>query len=180
VKVIECPREHDVVTAVTSGRWLDASSSELREHATGCATCREVAEVAAAFTADRAAAFESAPVPSAAHVWWRAQMRARQEAARTVSAPLNVVQAFAAAAAIGLVAAILMAAWPATAWTPSSVEDLVSGWASGAVGAVRAIAFASPRSTVVFATIVACLVLMPIGVYFALSENESDASHPEP
>ena len=40
--------------------------------------------------------------PSSAIVWWRAQMRARQEAARLAEQPITIVHALSIAAGIGL------------------------------------------------------------------------------
>ena len=58
--------------------------------------------VAAAMAAESADARQEAAPPSAAIVWWRAQMRARQEAARAVERPLTIVHALAIACCIGL------------------------------------------------------------------------------
>jgi len=44
---------------------------------------------------------EAAP-PSSAIVWWRAQMRARQEATKAVERPLTIVHALAIACGLGL------------------------------------------------------------------------------
>ena len=59
----------------------------LREHVAGCGLCSDVAEIAGAFFEDRDCARAEAVVPSASAVWWRAQIRAREEAARLAVAP---------------------------------------------------------------------------------------------
>ena len=53
-------------------------------------------------------------------VWWRAQMRARQEAAQAAARPITVVQAIAGLAAAALVVACLVAASP---WLGSSLAS---------------------------------------------------------
>ena len=73
----------------------------LSRHVRECASCADVVDVTSALLADAVSArAESAP-PSSAIVWWRAQMRARQEAARAAERPLTVVHALAIACAAG-------------------------------------------------------------------------------
>lgn len=58
--------------------------------------------IAGAIAAEASVACREAQPPSSAVVWWRAQMRARQEAARAVERPLTIVHALAIACCIGL------------------------------------------------------------------------------
>jgi hypothetical protein len=180
VTLAECSREQEVVAAVVGGRWPMGCAEALREHVRGCAVCQDVANVATAFAADHDTGWAAAHVPSAAHVWWRTQIRARQEAARAVSRPLNIVQWFAVAAAIGLAIALVQIGVSAGVWSVSTLTTSIAAWPRATVAGVVSLALASREATVVFGTVVACLLLMPIAVYFALSENESDARSPEP
>jgi hypothetical protein len=59
-----------------------------------------------AIAAEAAVARREAAPPSSAIVWWRAQMRARQEAAKAVERPLAIVHAVAIACGLGLLASI--------------------------------------------------------------------------
>jgi hypothetical protein len=59
-----------------------------------------------AIAAEAAVARREAAPPSSAIVWWRAQMRARQEAAKAVERPLTIVHAVAIACGLGLLASI--------------------------------------------------------------------------
>lgn len=59
-----------------------------------------------AIAAEAASARSEANPPSSAIVWWRAQMRARQEARKTVERPLTIVHAIAIACGIGLLLSI--------------------------------------------------------------------------
>src|SRR5262249_61339232 len=63
VTVSECPREHEVVDAVASGRWPAHIGQDLRSHVDTCAICADVAVVAAAMQADRDRAWNDVQVP---------------------------------------------------------------------------------------------------------------------
>ena len=58
--------------------------------------------VAEAIAAEASLARSEATPPSSAIVWWRAQMRARQEAALAADRPITIVHALAIAAGAGL------------------------------------------------------------------------------
>src|SRR5260221_6864339 len=62
--------------------------------------------VADAIAADAALAHAEAQPPSSAIVWWRAQMRARQEAAQLAEQPITIVHALSIAAGVGLMLSI--------------------------------------------------------------------------
>jgi hypothetical protein len=108
VNPTECRNEAAIVAAVHAGRWPQAAG-DLAAHASGCAVCREVAEVAQSFDAERRSFNRAVTVPSAARVWWRAQMRARMEAAEVASQPLGFAQGIGAASAVAV--AILSIQW---------------------------------------------------------------------
>jgi hypothetical protein len=89
-----CPREAELLAA------LDAHAHHLSE----CDTCAEL--VAARVIGEaQAHEIETAHVPSAGQVWWRAQLRARAEARRAAERPIHVIQAVAAAVVAGAFAA---------------------------------------------------------------------------
>lgn len=96
---MSCPSERDVLDLVAIGQWPSRADATLRAHVAACATCAEVASIAAAV---REWASETEPaqpvkVPDASVVWYRAQVRAREDAARRASRPLLVAQLFAVA-----------------------------------------------------------------------------------
>jgi hypothetical protein len=62
--------------------------------------------VAEAIAAEAALARAEAAPPSSAIVWWRAQMRARQEAAAAAERPITIVHALAIAAGAGLMLSV--------------------------------------------------------------------------
>ena len=63
--------------------------------------------VAEAITAEASSARSEAAPPAAAVVWWRAQRRARQEAAQLADKPIAVVHALAIACGAGLALAFI-------------------------------------------------------------------------
>src|SRR4051812_36449519 len=63
--------------------------------------------VAEAIAAEASLARREAAPPSSAIVWWRAQMRARQEAARAAARPVTVIHALAIACFSGLALSLI-------------------------------------------------------------------------
>jgi len=97
-----------------------------------------VAEAMALESAD--AASEAQP-PSSAIVWWRAQMRARREAAELAEKPITVVHALSIAAGIGLMLSVIgyavagvkgSVAWLGGVWQSlgAAVSGLPPEWTS--------------------------------------------------
>ena len=87
--------------------------------------------VADAIAAEASTARREATPPSSAIVWWRAQMRARQEAARAVERPLTIVHALAIACGAGLLLGLVGTATSGladpTAWIAAVYQAVVSG-----------------------------------------------------
>ena len=63
--------------------------------------------VAEAIAAEASTARREAAPPSSAIVWWRAQMRARQEAAKAVERPLTIVHGLATRRGLGLLPSVV-------------------------------------------------------------------------
>lgn len=96
-----CPLEGDLLDALGRG----FVGAELAEHVASCPSCSELFVVAGALLDDRAQAIAEAPIPSAGTMWWRLQVRRRQEAEATARRSLLIGQAVTLAVAIGLVVA---------------------------------------------------------------------------
>jgi hypothetical protein len=163
----ECPHEQDVLDAVATGRWPDRVDADLRDHANACPVCRDTAEVAPLFFADRDAAWQ-ADVPSASSVWWRAQMRARREAAEQAARPLVLVEraalVYAGVVVFGL--GVLFGPW-LRAWGHAAV-----GFAQGLAPTQDAVAAAATNVGVVpIAVASAVLLLAPLVLYLAVSDR---------
>jgi len=86
--------------------------------------------VADAIVAEAARAQAEATPPSSAVVWWRAQMRARQEAARAADRPITIVHALAIACGVGLAVSLMGTAFAGVrqsiGWLTAGYQSLVS------------------------------------------------------
>jgi hypothetical protein len=152
MRVPECNRERELVEAVASGHWPDACGEELRNHIAACGVCKDVVVVARALHEEHACALEDVRVPPAGLVWWRAELRARQEATRVAERPMRFAHAFAAACTIGVALALLAGMLP---W--------VQEWL---------ISFSElPRLGVLIGALVAFIVAAPVALYFVLSDK---------
>jgi hypothetical protein len=96
--------------------------------------------IAEALAAEAAAARSEAQPPSSAIVWWRAQMRARQEAAQLAEQPITIVHALAIAAGIGLMLSVI-------GYAVAGVRGSL-GWVSNLAQSVAAAAAALPVDVV--------------------------------
>jgi hypothetical protein len=170
MKTIECAREQDVIAAVMSRRWPDRCDVDLRAHVAACGICQDVAEVAVAFGADQDSVSENTRVPTAPHMWWRLQMRARQDAARAARRPIAVAQGVVAAVIGGLGVAAIGFGWAAGSWSVAEVASGIQPAANAVVGSLLSFAATPPHATLIFGAIAAGLVLMPVAVFLALSE----------
>ena len=112
---------------------------------------------------DRDESLRDLRVPSAGQVWWRAALRAHAEAADTARRPLLWLQGIAGACAVAFVAALVTLAWPSMYDAALAVAALRPDVAP-ILDAVRPVLPAA-------LAVLACLVLTPIVVYFALSDD---------
>ena len=155
----ECPRESDVLDAIASARWPHRVDRELADHVAACAVCGDVAVVADAMRADRQAAWQDAVVPPSGQVWWRAEMRARQEAVRAASRPITVASGIAAVLTVALSIAAIGFAWPSIRRYVSSIE-IANGQMMG-----------SPFALPLLVALGALVVLTPLALYLVLSDE---------
>ena len=108
MKPWECAREQDVLDALASRRWPDRDP-EIAAHIAGCSVCTDLVQVAAAFRDGHEASWsETAVLPSAEVIWWRAQVRARTDAQRLAARPITIVQGLGAATAIAAAVVIIV------------------------------------------------------------------------
>jgi hypothetical protein len=161
----ECARESEVLEAVGLDRL-----HLVREHLDACASCAEVATVASALRRDLEAGCREAHVPSAGTVWWRATIRARAEAARTVSQPITLAQGIAGACAVGLAVGFGGAGWR---WlqTFTSAADLLVRLDARRDDIASASALVLQHALPLTLGLAACLVIAPLALYFALSDE---------
>ena len=166
----DCVHEADVVAAVLSRRW-DRANEELKHHAAACEICRDVVAVASMLSADQERARYEVRVPAAGQVWWRAAVRARLEAAHAVARPLTWLHGIAGACAVGVACAVIGIAWP-------SLREMASWFTFAAFGAdsrvadvAASVTDALQRSLPLAFVVAACIVLAPVALYFALSDD---------
>lgn len=162
----ECPHEPDVLDAVASRRWPDRLPPALAAHVVECGLCADLAEVARALRQDYEDAWAGARVPPAGLVWWRAEMRARAEAARVVSRPMLALHVAAAACALVAAALWLLIGQPRAL---AGLLETAQGLAALVAGSVATDAPVSARLAVALA-IGTSLLVLPAALYFALKE----------
>ena len=119
----------------------------------GCPECGPLLALAEQIRREFEHTQEHARVPTPEIVWWRAQMRAREEAARTAARPIVFTQALAVAALIGLLVSVVgRLTLPAMSWSKLSFQtDL-------------------PLVPIAIAA-VCWLVVAPAALYFAFSRD---------
>jgi len=123
MKPQECEFESEVLAAVVEARCPERADAELRAHAESCAICRDVAAIGTALEVDREELRSEAVLPDGGLVWWRAQLRARREAAKVAGRPITAAQVLALAAATGLAGACFGAT---SAWFQSALARIAA------------------------------------------------------
>ncbi len=165
----ECHWSSDVVAAAVAGELSHAADSELRRHLAECEPCRDLALVVSALRSERDRARREAPAPSAGLVWWRAELRERQEAARRATAPVTLVHA-AALVAVLIVAVVsfsTLARWAGTASLTEMLPTLPT-WSETA----QSLADLSPVLRWALALgATAWLILGPVALYLTLRRD---------
>lgn len=168
MRSVECPREQDVLDALVAGPWPGLREESLRVHVHTCRTCSDLVQVVVALNDAGGDLPDTAGLPSAGTVWWRAQIRARREAAREAAGPVTVAQV------VGFVSALLalsLVLWAAAPWL-SGFSALLPDVPSLDLDGIRLPAAADLlRWRWVLAALAAWLVLAPLAVYFATVED---------
>jgi hypothetical protein len=165
----ECPHEGSVLESVQTGQWPDHCRDELRQHVACCPLCRDLVDTAGPILdAGRDARLE-ATVPSADLVWWRAQFRARRDAACEAARPVALAHAASLALATVTALGLLVWSWPWLATSAASVirELPVLERELAPLGPTLA-GFTSRTLVIVLA---AWLLLAPVAIYIALSDD---------
>ena len=162
---IECAREADVLEAIACDRI-----ETVRGHVDACEICADLVAVVRAVLGERDAGCREAKPPSAAVVWWRASMRARAEAARVAEQPLSVARGIAGACAIGVVCALVAAAWRSALWF-QRIGDIAASLDASRVELVTASALVLEHAFPAIVAVAACLLVAPFAIYLALSNE---------
>jgi hypothetical protein len=155
---------------VLRGEWPERCDQELITHALACETCREVASIAAVIHDDAERARYEMQVPASGQVWWRAAIRARLDSTQAATRPITWLHGITGAAVIGVLLAVISAAWPLV------LPMLDRGWALAAAyfpsaDAATAVANGLRLSAMLGLIAAAVLLLAPLALYFALSDE---------
>jgi hypothetical protein len=137
--LLRCGREKEIAALIKAGHWPAASGEELRAHAALCRRCGELVLVKEAFQAARASAVRESAVREAkldspGLLWWRAQLRRRNEAVERIGRPVTGAQVFALAVNLVVAVGLIVAEWRnGAAWFkglaahPKMAEGLSAG-----------------------------------------------------
>jgi predicted anti-sigma-YlaC factor YlaD len=167
-----CSHETELWDAIAAGRWPDTADANLRAHVASCAACRDLALVAGSLRRDARDVARAATPPTSAIVWWRAQMRARQEAAHAADRPITFVQGLAIACAAGL----LLGLTGSVAASVRGSTGWFSAWSASAASAATrfaAIDFSNRWVLLPAVLIVLSLLAMPVAIYAIMSDEQS-------
>lgn len=160
-----CSRESEVLDLVAIGQGPLRADADLRAHARQCASCADLAAAAGAIVELRDAM--TTGVPDASLVWRRAQLRARQDAARRAGVPFTVAAALAATAVVAVGVAWLGAggAWIGEAWSRAMalVPDMTFDVPVPSVADLAAL----PGMPVIGLGVGAALLVVPLAFYLA-------------
>ena len=170
----ECSHELDVLDAVSTGRWPSRVDADLRAHVATCAICADVVTVAAAFEAEPATLPVDHHLPESGLIWWKAQLRAREDARRTAGRPITIAQAIAFASCLGIAGALFGAT---SAWFQAWIGQVKLLIATIPTPSLPSITLPASFATtiaehgILVATIVAFLVLAPVTVFWVTRER---------
>jgi hypothetical protein len=163
---IDCAREQDVLDMLAARRWPDRCEPELEAHIRACAVCGDLTNAAAALLDEHESAWAEARIPASGVVWWRAQMRAREEAARAAARPIAFVQGVAASCALWVSVSLLRAFLPQAGlnwreWT-TGLADRVPDFS--------AVAASVPGGLPLLILVGASLAFAPVALFIGLRE----------
>lgn len=168
---IECAREAELLDALQATAWPECCSEELRVHVSACPPCGELAAIVLPLLDEHRTAALEARVPSSAIVWWKAQRRARLEAARAAAQPITILQWLSGACAAGLMAGAIGYVSPAArqvvlaAWSMLSALTMPENLALSAVPWTELVL--SPVSMAAAMALTMALVVAPLAIYLA-------------
>ena len=158
--IVECEREQDVLDAIASQRWPERADEDLRAHVRSCEVCADLLDVASALVNDHPVSQESR-IPSSGLVWWRAQLRARDEDTRAAARPIAFIQGVAASVAI----------WLLVTFARTVPVGTFGAWKDWLVDLIPHASRSPLPSVAVLVVIGAALLLAPVAIYFAVAED---------
>jgi hypothetical protein len=129
---MSCPHEERTLRAAArpgGDAWLD-------EHTRSCAGCLELRELSRWMNEmEETEEIHSPRLPSAGQIWWKAQVAAREAAARKALKPLRVVESAGLAVMLLAAGGTLLAAWRGLPVLLRGSAGAASGMTSGSISA---------------------------------------------
>lgn len=113
-----CPSEKELEATLRQGRWPHACDPDLRAHVDACRDCQELVLVTQTLRKAKSHGEQLAQLRSPGLLWWRAQLRRRNEAIKSVTEPLALAQK------VGLVG--ILGAFCVLVWQGSQSADWLS------------------------------------------------------
>jgi hypothetical protein len=169
----ECPRETDLLDALQTSAWPDCSPRELRDHVAACTSCAELEAIVRPLLDERHVTMSSASVPPSGAVWWRAQLRGRQEAARKAARPITIAQAIGFACGLGVLAGGLTLLGPSFGVWFGWMTTLADSLRSAQLPSITwtEIQSLAPATMAVLLALTMVLIVAPVAVYLAVREE---------
>lgn len=113
-----CTSEKELEATLRQGRWPHACDPDLRAHLDSCRDCQELVLVMQTLQKAKSNGEQLAQLRSPGLLWWRAQLRRRNEAIQSVTEPLALAEK------VGLFG--LLAAFCVLLWQGSQSADLLN------------------------------------------------------
>jgi hypothetical protein len=167
VNKIGCERELETLAAVSDGTWPERSGEELHTHVLACSDCSEMITVAGALLEDRSQTARRATVPSAGSMWWRMQLRSRQDNARIAARKMAAIQVAAFVTVFGLAIGAMIAFAPSLSRSLNPFNDLASFESIFQSASSSALQWGVP----LLLALAIWIALTPIAVWLAVTED---------
>jgi hypothetical protein len=167
MKLYGCSREAELTATLRRGAWPAAAEPDLRSHVELCRHCQETVLVTQALQASRRQAMETVPLQAPGLLWWRAQLRRRNQTMERATRPVALVELVSVFVTLAAAAGLAVWRWRDVGdwlrWvgglshSPLFRFDSLSG-ASPESGAVTLIAVACTAALVLFAALAVYLL----------------------
>ena len=107
MSLLPCRRESEIRNLLHLGHWPSATPNDILAHARECRSCRDLVLIHNAFHSSRKAAAGVANLNSPGLLWWRAQLRRRNDAVERIGKPLMGAQIFALCLNLAIVITVI-------------------------------------------------------------------------
>lgn len=166
----DCENERLIVEAVQSGLWPDGCGPALVLHAQKCEVCRDALLVAQFLQAQPPESLHQVRLPGAELVWWKAQLKARREAAERAARPVSIAEFLSLACSLACLLGFALWKWSSLRGWLGQMRDLSlthAPWFQN----FAANLFAQPFSVVFVAAASLLVVLMVCLAYGVWTEK---------